>query len=361
MIRTVLHGADFHLDSPFSGLSPEQAARRRQEQRGLLDRLVTLANEEKADVVLLSGDLLDGDNLYRETAQTLARTLGSILCPVMIAAGNHDYLRGGRGYDLIQWPENVHIFTPEMEKICLPEKKIVVYGRSFVSAYMAESPLNGLNVEEDDSWLKLMCVHGDVGGQNTYGPITLQQIEESGLDYLALGHVHRFDGLKKQGRTWWAYPGSPEGRGFDETGEKGVLILQAEPGQVSSRFVSLAHHKYEWIRVDVSGKEPLQAVMEVLPGNTEQDIYRIELVGSCACVDLPAMQRNLAPKFYSLTIRDHTRLPVDLWEKREEDSLTGLFLRCMWDKCQKEPENECYQLAVRFGLAALENGEDVAL
>ena len=52
MIRTVLHGADFHLDSPFSGLSPEQAARRRQEQRGLLDRLVTLANEEKADVVL---------------------------------------------------------------------------------------------------------------------------------------------------------------------------------------------------------------------------------------------------------------------------------------------------------------------
>ena len=134
MIRTVLHGADFHLDSPFSGLSPEQAARRRQEQRGLLDRLVTLANEGKADVVLLSGDLLDGDDLYRETAQTLARTLGNILCPVMIAAGNHDYLRGGRGYDLIQWPENVHIFKEaKISSLALPELDCRIYGAGYES------------------------------------------------------------------------------------------------------------------------------------------------------------------------------------------------------------------------------------
>ena len=30
---TFLHGADFHLDSPFHALSPDQAAERRQEQR----------------------------------------------------------------------------------------------------------------------------------------------------------------------------------------------------------------------------------------------------------------------------------------------------------------------------------------
>ena len=39
----ILHGADFHLDSPFSGLAPEQAAQRRQEQRQLLGRLARLA------------------------------------------------------------------------------------------------------------------------------------------------------------------------------------------------------------------------------------------------------------------------------------------------------------------------------
>ena len=30
---TFLHAADFHLDSPFHALPPEQAAERRQEQR----------------------------------------------------------------------------------------------------------------------------------------------------------------------------------------------------------------------------------------------------------------------------------------------------------------------------------------
>lgn len=72
----IIHGADFHLDSPFSGLSPDQAAQRRGEQRELLDALARLAAEKQADLVLLSGDLLDGERVYRETAQTLARTLG---------------------------------------------------------------------------------------------------------------------------------------------------------------------------------------------------------------------------------------------------------------------------------------------
>lgn len=36
---TFLHAADFHLDSPFHALPPEQAAERRQEQRQLLTRL----------------------------------------------------------------------------------------------------------------------------------------------------------------------------------------------------------------------------------------------------------------------------------------------------------------------------------
>ena len=49
------------------------------------------------------------------------------------------------------------------------------------------------------------------------------------------------------------------------------------------------------------------------------------------------------------------------WRRREEDTLTGLFLREMQPLCEQEPDNEVYQLAVRFGLAALEGGEDAAL
>ena len=60
-----------------------------------------------------------------------------------------------------------------------------------------------------------------------------------------------------------------------------------------------------------------------------------------------------------LTGRDETRLPQDLWQRREEDSLTGLFLREMEQLCAKRPDDPVCRLAARFGLAALENGEDI--
>ena len=107
----LIHGADFHLDSPFSGLAPDQAAQRRREQRELLARLARLARDRQADLVLLAGDLLDGRQTYRETAQALAQTLGEIPCPVLIAPGNHDPYTAKSLYAALDWPDNVHIFS----------------------------------------------------------------------------------------------------------------------------------------------------------------------------------------------------------------------------------------------------------
>ena len=85
---TIIHGADFHLDSPFAGLSPQRSSQRRAEQRELLSALAELSRQRRADLVLLSGDLLDSHQTYRETAQALAQALGQIPCPVLIAPGN---------------------------------------------------------------------------------------------------------------------------------------------------------------------------------------------------------------------------------------------------------------------------------
>ena len=125
----VLHGADFHLDSPFSGLKPDAAARRRGEQRELLARLTDLAREREADLVLLSGDLLDGDLVFRETVQALARALGEIPCPVFLAPGNHDWYGPQSPYAALEWPGNVHLFTgPELGAVRLPELGCTVWG-----------------------------------------------------------------------------------------------------------------------------------------------------------------------------------------------------------------------------------------
>ena len=358
----MIHGADFHLDSPFSGLTPQRAAQRRGELRQLPQRLADLARERSADLVLLSGDLLDSQHIYRETAQALAQALGSISCPVFIAPGNHDPWFPRSVYATLDWPDNVHIFSSQtMEKVDLPQLGCTVWGRAFGDSHQDRSPLEGWAAPSDNQ-IHLACLHGEVASQSSYGPISRDEIAASGLNYLALGHIHQASGLQREGKTYWAYPGCPEGRGFDETGEKGVLFVEVEPERVTSQFIPLCRRRYEIIRVDLTGlQDPAAAVRVALPEHAEAYILRILLTGEGSQPDLAALERTLAPLCYGLTLQDHTRLPRQLWGRRDEDSLTGLFLQAMWEKCQSEPDNPLYQLCARYGLAALENREGEAL
>ena len=86
----VLHAADFHLDSAFGSLSEERSRQRRQECRRLVDRMVDYANDHGAELMLLSGDLFDGERVYAQTAEELAAALGRFRGAVVIAPGNHD-------------------------------------------------------------------------------------------------------------------------------------------------------------------------------------------------------------------------------------------------------------------------------
>ena len=60
----ILHAADFHLDSPFSGLTEEKARQRRRECRELVSRLVDYANSQGVELMLLCGDLFDSRRVY---------------------------------------------------------------------------------------------------------------------------------------------------------------------------------------------------------------------------------------------------------------------------------------------------------
>ena len=82
MLR-ILHTGDLHLDSPFRGLTPEKARLRREEQRTLLERIRTLAEERQVDVVLIAGDLFDGDCVYYETTRMLVDTFASMSARVL--------------------------------------------------------------------------------------------------------------------------------------------------------------------------------------------------------------------------------------------------------------------------------------
>ena len=123
----------------------------------------------------------------------------------------------------------------------------------------------------------------------------------------------------------------------------------------------LAGRRYEIIEVDVTGGAEA-ALAAALPPDAQRDSYRILLTGESGLdgLDLRPLEELAEPYFYSVELRDRTRVRRDLWSRAAEDTLTGLFLRSMRDRLAGAEASERAQIeaAVRFGLAALENGED---
>ena len=224
----------------------------------------------------------------------------------------------------------------------------------------AESGLRGFYAQPDGS-ARIMVLHGDVGSrEGRYRPIAPEEIASTGLDYLALGHVHAPSAMNRAGSTVWAYPGCPQGRGFDETGDRGFLFGDVEPGRVDMQFVPFARRRYEILTVDVSQGDALEAIRRRLPPDTSRDIYRIRLTGETAePLTLPALEQALSGGFFQLELADDTRLRRDLWDRCGDDTLRGLFLRRLrreYDAADPRRQKEIEQ-AVRFGLAAMDNKE----
>jgi DNA repair exonuclease SbcCD nuclease subunit len=326
MVR-LIHAADFHLDSPFSALTEEKAMLRRREQRALLEKLCALAEGQKADLLLLSGDLLDSGRSYAETFHQLSEVLAGIPARIFISPGKHDFYSDRAPYESNRWRANVHIFkSPQISGVFLPELSLKVWGAAFISD-SAQPILKGFTVP-DASVLNIMTLHGEVGNPNSqYNPIHEGEIAASGLDYLALGHVHTYSGLKKAGKTFFAWPGCPEGRGFDETGEKGVICAEIDKDACVLSFCPLGERRYEIRSIGLTQQESIaEAIEAMIPHNSGKDIYRLILRGSRKeQPDIAALEEQFQDRFFQLEIKDRTDLRADLWAQAGEDSLRDCF------------------------------------
>ena len=362
----IIHSADFHLDSPFEGLSAAKAAVRRSEQRDLLSALVKLASAEEADLMLLSGDLLDGGTSFRETGDELVSALQDSPCPVFISPGNHDFYSERSPYAKLKLPDQVRVFTKNAIRFySVPGADARVYGAAFTDRSCAPL-LKGFHAERKNGIYNLLCMHGEVGVPGSvYNPISAEDLAASGMDYAALGHVHKASGLQKSGNTWYSWPGCPEGRGFDETGEKTINIVTLDGNEAYLETRSIAKRRYHSVTIDVTGKDPLLLIHTTLPDDSSDDIYRITLTGSCEhSPDLRRLQQNLDGMFFSLQLQDRTVPPADLWECAGNDTLRGIFLaklKTRYDAAEDDAAKLRIEQAVRWGLAALDNAEEVAV
>ena len=355
----ILHAADLHLDSAFAGLAEEKAALLRQESRDILRRMVDWANDHAVDVMLLSGDLFDSDRMYSQTARTLAQALARFRGRIFLSPGNHDFYAPGSGYDAVDWPENVHIFTSRRpQTVLLRSLNASVTGAAFTAAEEWE-PFDGASFSGGDAPIRLGVLHGEVTrGESKYRAIPPAEIEKTNLTYLALGHVHRCAGVQRAGNTAYAYPGCLPGRGFDETGDKGFLYGEITPEKVELEFIPFAPRRYQSVTADITDRDPADAVRQALDPDCGQDVCRVLLTGSRReNFSLSALTSELSGLCAALELTDETYPEEDVWARCGEDSLRGLFLQNLRARYDGADEGEKRQLlqAARFGLAALDN------
>lgn len=344
----ILHSADWHLDAPMA--SGDDALRK--ELLAIPGKIAQLCKQESCDLVLLSGDLFDGA-YSRDSLQALSMALREMAVPVLIAPGNHDHMGIGP-WKTEAFPENVHIFTqPHMTCLDFPELGLTVWGAGYTSMDCS-ALLEGFRADTPNA---IAVLHGDpTVATSPNCPVTRLQVEHSGLRYLALGHIHK-GGSFTAGKTLCAWPGCPMGHGFDETGEKGALIVTLDD-TVTTRLISLDTPRFYDLTVEV-GDDATQAVNAVLPAVGDDHYYRITLTGPSEPLDMAALQRQF-DRFPHLTLRDRTTPPLDIWRDAGADSFEGTYFGLLRQALETAEDKETVLLAAQISRQLLE-GQEVVL
>ena len=344
----ILHTADWHLDAPLQGHGEDL----RRELAAVPEKILELCREERCDMVLIAGDIFDGA-YTPHTAKHLRGVLAAMAVPVFIAPGNHDYCSPDSPWKRELWPENVHIFdSSRVESVQIPALDCRVYGAGFTMMDCAPL-LEGFRAEGNERHA-IGIFHGDaLQSRSPYNPITKQQVQESGLDYLAVGHIHKADSFVA-GETLCAWPGCPMGRGYDEPGEKGVYIVTLDD-RVTAKFYPLDTPRFYDLQAQMDGLESL------LPSVKNENYYRVTLTGSCDAPDLEKI-RAAYVHLPNLVLRDKTTRPVDVWGSLGEDSFEGVYFGLLRQAMETAGEEERREILLAAQISRqLMEGQEVVL
>lgn len=256
-----IHAADIHLDSPLHKLDLYEGApvqMIRQATRAAFENLVTLAIDQQAAFVLISGDLYDGDwkdyntGLYLISQMRRLRDAG---ISVFVIAGNHD--AASRITKSLKLPEGVTILSSRTpETIMLTDLQVAIHGQSFASPAITRD-LSADYPPPCGGFYNIGMLHTGVSGKEghaPYAPCTIDGLVSKGYDYWALGHVHKREVLTENPVI--VFPGNIQGRHIRETGAKGCLLVTvSDSGATRSEFVATDVVRWFTLPVDVSEAE----------------------------------------------------------------------------------------------------------
>lgn len=331
--------------------------------------MIDICSKEKVDILLIAGDLFDSSNIDSTTLSTIQSSLKNLDTRVFISPGNHDYLSLDSPYLESSWPDNVKIFSPEVESFPIEELNTTVYGVGFDGSFVNEFLFNE-PIDIDHSMINICICHGDLvntSGNSQYHPISKEDISRMGVDYLALGHIHKRSEMKKAGNTYYSYPGSLLGRGFDEIGSKGFYIGTISEQGIEFNFKEIDCPGFFIDRVDMTGVESEEEVYNKIYSqiknnykNYKDNSYRIILEGEIPSdfrVSWISIEDRLSDIFYYIKLIDKMKTPYNLELLRQETSLKGVFTNKMLNKIDEtndENLKKVYERSLKYGLEAFE-------
>jgi DNA repair exonuclease SbcCD nuclease subunit len=269
-----IHAADLHLDTPFGAIgrvAPEIADRLRDASLEAFDALVTLALEQEAAFVVIAGDAYDcADRGVRAQLRFVrgVELLGDKGVPVFVAHGNHDPLDGWSA--IRHAPGNLAVFgggSVERRTVTRGGKALAqVYGISYPTREVTANLALGFR-RSDAPGLHVGVLHCNAGAQPdhpAYSPCSVAELAAAGMDYWALGHIHRHLRLM-EGNPWIVYSGSLQAIKSSETGPKGAVVVEAAGSTIQRvGFAALDRVRFERLQVEISGVPDLPALRRTL-------------------------------------------------------------------------------------------------
>lgn len=360
----IIHCADLHLDSRMTAnLTKEQAKERKREIIRTFTRMVEYAEKNEVRLIMIVGDLFDTRNvsaLARNTVRDMISTHPQI--DFLYLRGNHD----GDNFlsKMEEIPENLLLFSDKWT--AYRYGNIVISGLELGENNRATF-YNSLVLGHDD--FNIVMLHGQVGdyaSRTQAESISLNRLKNKNIDYLALGHVHSFTQDKLDSRGTWCYSGCLEGRGFDECGWKGFVLLDVDEQtcRAQMQFVQMAARTLYTLEVDVSHVMTTREAAERMEEAIRKAAYpsgsmvKFVLTGEVevdAEINCEYLQNLFTDYFYFEKVYDNTTLKVDYSDYEKDASLKGEFIRMvLGSDLSQEQKAE----VIRCGISAL-SGEEI--
>ncbi|MBR6509842.1 MAG: DNA repair exonuclease [Clostridia bacterium] len=361
----ILHTADMHIGA-ILGFLKHNADSRRFETLITFERIMDLAAKENVEVVAIAGDLFDSNKVEKRFFEAVFKKIAAYpQIKVIFAAGNHDPLDSESPFLSYELPENLYVLGAKDERIVFEDLKLCVFGRSFENASLKGE--ESFSLKTDNSYINLLVQHGELKSDlnSEYNAITPAFVKNSGMDYIALGHVHKAIPVSRLANTYFAYSGCPEGQGFDELDEKGVYIGEIGKNVCDLKFMPVSLRRHIHLKVNIENLSSndeisaflLEKIKAELGDGYEENLYKIELIGEISNdteIIVSEIESRLSGLLYFVKVKDSTELKLDLESIATDTGLKGVFVRKMLEKLElcDENEKEKYKNALKIGLKA---------